>query len=199
VASADFYKELAESVRARPEIRIIPVVSKTDSNHLESLSELGLNNYPIVSTTLTDLGVAGVPTLAVVDDSGTIQGLWKGKLSHKQEIRIKQKLGLVVDDRYISETTVTNLLNQTEKVTIIDLQERDNFALRHFLSARNIPLDELYIRAPNELAVNDIYVVYGNTEEDGYKAQEFLGKEGFSNVFILNYKDFSSDNWHASQ
>jgi rhodanese-related sulfurtransferase len=72
-----------------------------------------------------------------------------------------------------------------EKLVVLDLRERAAFAQAHRPGAINIPLDELQVRAINELLPADTIVL---SEHDGVAAEAaytVLGNQGFTRVFIL--------------
>lgn len=186
--SADFYKDLSKALAQSANTRLIAVFSKNDDRATEYLSELGLTELNSIHASYGELGIAGTPTLALVNDAGMVKELWKGKLSRKQEIEIKKNLSIPADDWYIEESELDVLKKSGQKVTIIDVQDRDFYAKNHFIGAKNIPLDELSVRGTNELSLTDIIVVYGISEKDGDYAQEVLARDGFVKVYILDYK-----------
>lgn len=186
--SADFYYELSKALAQSANTSLIAVFSKNDDRSKEYLSGLRLTELNSIHASYAELGIAGTPTIALIDDAGIVQDLWRGKLSRKQEVEVKQKLGLPVDDWYIEESEVDDLKKSGQEVSVIDVQDRDYYAKKHFMDARNIPLDELSVRAINELSLSDIIIVYGIFEKNGEDAQDVLAQEGFRKVYILNYR-----------
>ena len=68
---------------------------------------------------------------------------------------------------------------------LLDVRDRAFYAISHRDGARNIPLDELIVRAQNELPQDHTIVVYGSDASESDLAYSILDGHGFANVFIL--------------
>lgn len=69
---------------------------------------------------------------------------------------------------------------------LLDIRERAAYAVAHRDGARNIPLDELRVRAQNELPMDQMIVIYAPSEADF--AYSILDGQGFAHVFVLVQK-----------
>jgi rhodanese-related sulfurtransferase len=186
--SGGFYKDISQTLAQTGNTHLLAVFSKNDERSTDYMSEIGLANLVSIHASFKELGIVATPTMVLIDDMGQVQEVWRGKLSPKREGEFKEKLGIPFDDWYLEESDLNDLKKNGQKVTIVDIQNRDSYARNHHPDAENIPLDELLIRGINELSLTDIVVVYGVSEADGEQAQEILAKAGFVKVYILDYK-----------
>jgi 3-mercaptopyruvate sulfurtransferase SseA len=112
---------------------------------------------------LAAVGVFDTPTIILTDDSGTISKIWKGELARMDELNVINALGVetaqTVPDWYINEKDLVKLVRK-ESVSIIDLREREIYKEGHLPKAINIPLDELPVRAVNELDLANTLALY---------------------------------------
>jgi rhodanese-related sulfurtransferase len=185
--SGKFYSEI--SAKAIADTKIIAVFSSKDAEFESYLNKSGLRNLETRKVDFAGLGIEGTPTLAIVSDEGNIEKIWKGILSPNQELEVQRQLGFQVpDDWFIEETEIADWLKKESALTVIDIRNRETFAQKHFAGAKNIPMDELPVRAVNELSPADTIVVYGTYDADGEDAQQMLAKQGFRKVYILRYK-----------
>jgi rhodanese-related sulfurtransferase len=186
--SADFYVEIAKETAHVSNAKIVAVFSEKDTRFADYLKELGLQNLETRKTGFAKSGIEGTPTLVLVNDNGIVQNIWKGMLSPKKQIEVKQNLDLQITDWFIEEAEVSDLKKKGQTITIVDVRDREFYAMKHFADAKNIPMDELYIRAVNELSLSDTVIIYGISDDEGADAQEILAREGFRKVYILRYK-----------
>lgn len=185
--SAEFYKTISKEIAESSNLYFLTVFSKKDSRRAEYLAEIGMSNVNSVQVSYTDLGIVGTPTIVLMDENGIVEELWRGKLSKRREIELKQKLALPVADWYIDESELNELKKRERNLKIIDLQGREKYIDRHIEGAKNIPFDEIQPRAVNELSLADTIVLYGQVETDSDAAHEILLKEGFTKVYILTF------------
>ena len=68
---------------------------------------------------------------------------------------------------------------------LLDIRERVPYAMKHKDGARNIPLDELPVRAQNELPLDHTIVIYGNDRSEIDLAYSILDSQGFANILIF--------------
>lgn len=186
--SGYFYNDIAEKTAGNPDTKIIAVFSEEDARFQDYLKELGLQNLESRRANFAEIGVEGTPILAIVDENGIVQNIWKGMLSPKKQVEVKQNLGLEAADWFIEESELRNLEKKGKTIVVIDIRSRETYAQKHFAGAKNIPADELSVRAINELSPSDTIAVYGTFDYESEKAQEVLAREGFRDVYILNYK-----------
>ena len=87
--------------------------------------------------------------------------------------------------RSINEADLERKVANKELLVLLDIRERAAFALNHRDRARNIPLDELPVRAQNELPLDHAIVIYGNDPDEADLAYSILDTQGFAHLFIL--------------
>jgi hypothetical protein len=66
------------------------------------------------------------------------------------------------DEWSITEANLERKLANKEQLVLLDVRDRAAFAINHRDGARNIPLDELPVRAQNELALDHTIVICGS-------------------------------------
>ena len=92
--SAAFYQRLAKGLKGRSDVRILAVLPQGESESREYLSKLGVSVGNVVQASPASFGVRGTPTLMLVNQAGEVEGIWTGKLSSEQEVRITEQLRL---------------------------------------------------------------------------------------------------------
>ena len=85
----------------------------------------------------------------------------------------------------IKESDLERKVINKELMVLLDIRERAAFALRHTDGARNIPLDELPIRAQDELPTDLTIVVYADDPSEADLAYSILDGHGFNRVLVL--------------
>lgn len=88
----------------------------------------------------------------------------------------------------IGMTDLKHALEAGQPLIMLDVRERAAFVQRHIKPAINIPVDELEVRAVNELSPSDLIVAYCGCEDDGDSkvARKILYAQGFRRVVILH-------------
>ena len=92
VESAPFYQKLSTASRAQTQTRMLAVLPNPVDEAKNYLKELGIEIADIRQADLGALGVAGTPTIVLVNDQGTIIESWVGKLKPEEEEKILQKV-----------------------------------------------------------------------------------------------------------
>ncbi len=141
---------------------------------------------------LPSLGIHYAPTLVLVDRSGVVSEVWVGRLSPRQETEVMQSLQLK-DTRPVSEWTIDDAelrrrIDNHEPIIVLDLREREAYTQGHLPGAKNIPFDELYVRAINELSQDNFLVLFDDNAQQADSSYTLLSDQGFSHVFILTHK-----------
>lgn len=119
-----------------------------------------------------DAGFIGTPTIRVLDEQGNVLQSWIGKLSAAQEKEVAFLLGaqtefLAITRREslqesfgglrqslsvsVSAEEVGAILRGDPAVVVLDVRPRSQYANSHVRGAKNIPQDEVSVRATNEL------------------------------------------------
>jgi rhodanese-related sulfurtransferase len=187
--SAGFYRRLVAGLASLSNTRLIALFSENESEAEVYLKQLGVPIRELRHVSLPSLGIKDVPTLAIVDRNGVVTDMWVGKLSPLKESALMSKLGLEdtrsPDEWSINEDNLERRLANKEPLVLLDIRERAAFALEHKDGARNIPLDELPVRAQNELPPDHTIVIYGNDPSEADLAYSILDTEGFAHLLIL--------------
>ena len=187
--SAEFYRRLAAGITSQTKTRLIAVFSEKESEAEAYLKQLEVPIKELRYVSLSSLGIKSVPTLAILDRNGVVTDMWAGKLSPLKEKALMSKLRLEdtrsPDEWSIKEADLERKVINKELLVLLDIRERADFALNHRNGARNIPLDELPVRAQNELPLDRTIVIYGNDPSEADLAYSILDTQGFAHLFIL--------------
>jgi rhodanese-related sulfurtransferase len=187
-ASAAFYRRLARAIASQTNTRLIAVFPENESEAEAYLKQFEVPIRELRYVSFSALGIKGVPALAILDRNGVVTDMWEGKLSPLKESALMSKLNLEdtrsPDDWSITEANFERKVANKEQLVLLDVRERAAYAANHKNGAKNIPLDELPVRAQNELSLDQTIVVYGDTSEADL-AYSILDTEGFSRVLIL--------------
>lgn len=75
-----------------------------------------------------------------------------------------------------------------QRLVVLDIRDRGEFALKHVPGAINIPLDEIEVRAINELSTSDLVVLYCGCADDSQNkvAQRIMRQQGFACTTFLH-------------
>lgn len=177
---APFYRRLAEATQTRNGRLVVafPHSLKDGTDYLQAES---IRASEVVQIRLKSLQLQGTPTLLLLNRHGRIIAKWVGELSPPIEDYIISVIGrdesaitaeaspfLRVGnpkDPPLSDPTDLRKELLSNRVTLIDIDNRDDFASGHIAGAVNIPEDELYTRALNELTVDKRIVLFSRTLE----------------------------------
>lgn len=187
--SAEFYRRLAAGIASQSNTRLMAVFSEKESEGEAYLKQLEIPIRELRYVSLPSLGIRSVPTLAVLDRNGVVTDMWIGKLSPYEEKALMSKLRLKdtksPDAWSIDEANLERKVANKERLVLLDIRERGAYAINHRDGARNIPLDELPVRAQNELPQDQTIVIYSNDLSTADLAYSILDAQGFSHVLIL--------------
>ena len=138
---------------------------------------------------LSSLGIKSVPTLAILNQNGVVTDMWVGKFSPFEEKDLMSKLGVEdtrsPDEWSINEANIERRLANKELLVLLDIRERAAYAIKHREGAKNIPLDELPVRAQNELPLEHTIVIDGSDPSEADLAYSILDSQGFARILIL--------------
>lgn len=90
--SSPFYRRLVEKAVDNRGLKLVAVMPEDTSEARNHLQELGVNISDVYSAEFGSIGVNATPTLLLVDDSGTISDMWRGKLTSQKETEVLDKL-----------------------------------------------------------------------------------------------------------
>jgi rhodanese-related sulfurtransferase len=186
--SAPFYRRLASAVRNERKARIVVVFPEHENGAEAYVRQLAITADEVRYVSLDSLGIKNTPTVAIVNDQGAVTNFWVGRLPPRGESAVMKALSIndpqPVSVWQVDEPTFHARAERHEPVVLIDLRERLFFAANHKAGARNIPLDELKIRAANELKSSDYLILYGDDYETD-TAFAILDSEGFSRIAFM--------------
>jgi rhodanese-related sulfurtransferase len=186
--SGRFYRRLLDGLKGRQDVRAVVVYPDETRQGEAYLGAMGLTPVESKHEALPALGIRLVPTLALVDRNGVVSKVWLGELSPKKQSEVMAALRLG-DTRPVSEWTMgeSDLKRRVadgEVIFFVDLRDRGAYASGHLDGAKNIPWDEIYARAKNELPQNKTLVLYSDDEIQADVAYSDLFRLGYTNVFI---------------
>jgi hypothetical protein len=88
--SAPFYQRLKQQ---KPDnVYLVAVLPQPVEDSRNYLNKLGVETNDVVQGSLSSIGVSGTPTLLLVDKTGSVAGLWVGKLSDSDAARVIEQI-----------------------------------------------------------------------------------------------------------
>jgi rhodanese-related sulfurtransferase len=195
--SGRFYRRLVEGLRGSAQARAAIIYPDDPARGEAYLGEMGLTRVESRRQMLAPLGIRVVPTLALVRKDGVVSRVWAGELSPKRETEVMSALGFE-DARAVSAWTIGDgelrrrRVNR-EPLMIVDLRERGPHLSGHPEGAKNIPWDEIYARAKNELPQDRTIVLYSDDEIRADVAYSDLFRLGYRDVLIYTGEDRPPD------
>jgi len=90
--SAPFYQRLTKALSIKPQTRIVAVFPGTQEENKQYLQDKKIEIADIKQLSPSSLGVAGTPTLLLVNNSGVVIDEWRGKLTPNQEEQVLNRL-----------------------------------------------------------------------------------------------------------
>jgi rhodanese-related sulfurtransferase len=188
-ASAAFYRRLVAGIASQTNTRLIAVFSENESEAEAYLKQLGAPIRELRYVSFSSLGIKSVPTVAILDRNGVVTDMWVGKLSPLKESALLSRLNLQdtrsPDEWSITEANLERKVANKEQLVLLDIRDRAAYTVNHRDGARNIPLDELPVRAQNELPLDHMIVIHANDLSEADLAYSILDTEGFAHVLVL--------------
>ncbi|HEX8847743.1 MAG TPA: rhodanese-like domain-containing protein [Pyrinomonadaceae bacterium] len=209
-SSAPFYRQLIEEASKRG-VRLLAIVPHSVEEGRDYIKSLGLPIENIQSGSLTSYRIPGTPTVLLVDNTGKVRSVWVGGVSPDREQEIKDNLiplfeaditlndlrtqpanqisgtpgGKATED--IDAAELKKIIEGKQKVTIVDVDQREDYKSEHIPDAKNIPGDEIFSRASRELPKDYRVVIYCRCKGEGAStgAKSELLKQGFPQVSVL--------------
>jgi hypothetical protein len=90
--SAPFYQRLAQELAARKDVRLVAVLPQEAGEAKKYLEQLGVQIEQVSQASLGSIGVAGTPTLVIVDKAGVVKQSWMGRLSPEKESEVLSRV-----------------------------------------------------------------------------------------------------------
>ncbi len=192
---ASFYHSLADVISKVPGLRFIVLTDTSKHDAIEWLNRhdiRGANTLRVASR--AQFGFMMTPTLVVLDSKGVITDLIESQLSadaerallarlndaSKPPLRIAQSIREV----FLNDSPGFRL-GATDQV--IDPRDRISFRQGHSERAINIPRDELLVRGPAELTMNQLVYLdcQDSSQQDCRTAGFALQDAGFKELVLV--------------
>jgi len=90
--SAPFYQHLTAEISKHPNTHLVSVLPQPTEAGRKYLSELGITIEDVRQIPLGVVGVAGTPTLILVDKEGIVKKVWIGKLPESAQSEVISQL-----------------------------------------------------------------------------------------------------------
>lgn len=198
--SVPFYWQLAELAAGRSDVRLL-AVTETDEREGRRYLEANGVRVEVARWLFRKSGVFQTPNLILANRQGEVTNQWGGLLSSAGQAEvIRRLLGEAAAARAEALQSPVELqggvygiaarelpqLMKEQRVTLVDLDEREKYAAEHIAGAKNIPTDELYVRALNELDKGATVVLYTrNYNRFVLGNVQMLRRQGFESVRVL--------------
>lgn len=183
--SKPMYEKIAEKFYEDADRKLLIISPEKDSLFEKYIESFNVPGAGFVKTSFSKLGIDATPTMLLVDNTGVVQEVFKGKLPFKREMELLTSLGISVSDSRFVEVSDIPELNNNIPINVIDVRSRSDYQVGIHPSSKNIPLDELKIRAVNEFSLEQHIIIYGDSDDVSAKAYDLLKQEGFQYVKIL--------------
>ena len=192
--SSAFYRRLADlHQQAQPDFRLVVAApaSRVDATaHWLKTSGVAVDEIvPVDKPWLR--GFIVTPTLIVTDQAGVISDVVLGKLDTAQESQfISRVQGLTAvamnnTPREIPERSCGQLVDKDGSIQIVDIRHRDEFDADADRQGRNIPFEEIDLRALAELDTNrQVMVVNAHSADERATGGVQLRALGFPDVVL---------------
>jgi hypothetical protein len=166
--SMAFYRSLLRTASPAT-LHIVAILPDTVQESKAYLEGSALPITDIRQINLESLGIAGTPTLLIVNRQGRIEDSWAGKLSRQQEDRVFNRLHLrrallsaetapgsksSVPDSDPDLVSLQQLGSAWQRAQLIDTRTRQEFTNMRAKQSLNIPMDELEIRLAHEVSAD---------------------------------------------
>jgi rhodanese-related sulfurtransferase len=119
-------------------------------------------------------------------------GPGRNSSSGKSEAKSSTVEGIQTDGiyEYINEASIQRAVKSGGRVVVIDVRDRADYATGHLTGAKNIPADELEVRAANELNPADLIVTYSGANDDtkAKSALRILKDQNYNRVVLFTSK-----------
>jgi rhodanese-related sulfurtransferase/thioredoxin-related protein len=198
-----FYRKLVEKSQATG-VRVIGVFQHDLKDAKQYLSDEGINVTETTRIRFPSFQIDATPTVILLNRNGNLIGRWIGSLSdpirdyvvsimgvNETLIRLANspylRLGNRMPPPLITAADLRTKLKSENTTTILDIDDRVLFGQRHLSGAVNIPADEVYARAQNELSPSRLIVLYsrGSDPRRVSNSQFVLQEQGFENIAWL--------------
>jgi thioredoxin-related protein len=91
-ASADFYRQTVQAIQSNNSIKFIAMFPQEIKQSEQYLKELGIGIKDVRQSLPNSVGAGAFPTLMLLDNTGTVQNAWIGKLSKDKELEVLEQI-----------------------------------------------------------------------------------------------------------
>jgi rhodanese-related sulfurtransferase len=192
-ANAIFYTELIEAVSKDQRLRVIAIFQEGEERGREYLKSLGIHLKDVYQAKFRKLNIREVPSVVTINSSGEVISSQAGYLKREDQIELLSKVtGKSMEE--IRRPSLMNIgdvaaaLKRREPLTLLNVDNREEFKRFQIERAKHIPADEIATRALDELDPSHRIVLYTGTDHPARLdfVLNILRMKGFSQVFILN-------------
>lgn len=206
-ASAPFFHQASDEA-SKNGITIEFVLPDSDQDTTDYLAGINISRQNIHKVPLWKYGFRATPTLLFINREGLIKDIWVGRIDSENWSQVLTKLNSLANSepladsiesnevdhkifssgtKPISTTELNAAIENGNDVFIVDVDSREDFKNLHISKAKNIPSDEIQIRAPREIPKDKRIVFYGRCPVDSASgfSQQLLEKIGYSDVAFL--------------
>lgn len=164
--SAPLYQPLSQELRNRSDIHLLAIFPEPVTEAKIYLEQMGVFIDDVRQTSLVSLGFKGTPTMLLVDNTGHVTDYWFGKLTDFQTAQFIERAHLEhltagsahEQEKQIDDEEIQRLIRSGQRISIVDVRDRQSYSADHVPNSINIPSDELQVRAINELSRTDLIV-----------------------------------------
>lgn len=94
--SAPFYQRLVQGLANRTDVDLIAALPQDSADAHQYLNDLRLSIPEVRQADIAAIKVFATPTILVVDKTGTVTDLWRGKLQADKELEVLNRLRLKI-------------------------------------------------------------------------------------------------------
>jgi hypothetical protein len=91
-ASTDFYKQTVQAKGSISDIQIVAMFPQDKTESEQYLKDNGIGIQDVRQSMPFSVGANGFPTLMLVDNTGTVQKAWVGKLPKEKELEVLEQI-----------------------------------------------------------------------------------------------------------
>ncbi|HET8671561.1 MAG TPA: rhodanese-like domain-containing protein [Candidatus Saccharimonadales bacterium] len=209
-SSAPFYRKLIEEALKR-DVKLLAIFPHSVEEGQAYIKSLGLPIENVQSGSLTNYKIPGTPTVLLLDNTGTVRSVWIGGVSPEREQEVKDNFLPLFEEAFTRTNSGTYPPNESSgvkttgaveaidaielkkivegegNVTIVDVDQREDYQKEHILNAKNIPSDEIFARANREIPKDSKVIFYCRCQGEGasMEARSEIIKKGFTEVYVL--------------
>jgi thioredoxin-related protein len=91
-ASTDFYKQTVQAKQSIKDLQFVAMFPQDKQQSEQYLKDNGIGIQDVRQSMPFSVGASGFPTLMLVDNTGTVQKSWVGKLPKEKELEVLEQI-----------------------------------------------------------------------------------------------------------